>query len=75
VCEWHGLFNLICAFIWILFVGLLYWSVMNLSEEVVAKVEDSCHKLKSFSDAFLLSIDSQTTIGFGNYSVDSYCKP
>jgi len=27
----------------------------------------------SFLDAFLLSIDTQTTIGFGNYAVDSSC--
>ena len=26
-----------------------------------------------FLDAFLLSIDTQTTIGFGNYAVDSSC--
>ena len=31
--------------------------------------------LVSFTDAFLLSIDSQTTIGFGNYAVDSDCVP
>jgi potassium inwardly-rectifying channel subfamily J, other len=61
---------LVYIFVWVLF-GLLYLSVMDSSEGG----EDSCHTLKNFYDAFLLSIDTQTTIGFGNYSVDSDCKP
>lgn len=31
--------------------------------------------LVTYADAFLLSIDAQTTIGFGNYAVDSDCAP
>ena len=54
-----------------LFFALLYWTVVNLSEHL----DVNCHNLKTFSDAFLLSLDTQTTIGFGNYSVDSDCNP
>ena len=71
--HWRRILSLgalVYIFVWVLF-GILYWSVMNFSVEI----EESCHKLKSFSDAFLLSIDTQTSIGFGNYSVDSDCTP
>ena len=56
-------------FLWNLF-ALLYWNFNN--ESVIG-----CNKsmLVTFTDAFLLSIDSQTTIGFGNYAVESDCYP
>ena len=55
--------------LWLIF-AILYWDFNN--ESVIG-----CNKsmLVSFTDAFLLSIDSQTTIGFGNYAVDSDCVP
>ena len=53
---------------WSLF-GLLYYVAMKSSPEI----ETSCPQLTSYSSAFLLSIAAQTTIGYGNYAVDSAC--
>ncbi len=50
--------------------GLLYWVVMSSSE---GTENEGCRQLGSYAEAFLLSIDAQTTIGFGNYSVNSEC--
>ena len=60
----------------VLYVGqwfafaFLYWTFNN--ESIMG-----CHtsRLVTFFDAFLLSIDSESTIGFGNYAVDSDCQP
>jgi hypothetical protein len=52
------------------FFAMLYWKFNN--ESIVG-----CNKsmLLSFTDAFILSVDSESTIGFGNYAVESECAP
>jgi hypothetical protein len=55
--------------VWLSF-AILYWNFNNEDVPFCQKSE-----LDTFMDALLLSIDSQTTIGFGNYSVDSDCFP
>jgi hypothetical protein len=64
---------LLGAFLYILSwtsFGLLYWIVMN---NAGGTENDSCRQFGSYAEAFLLSIDAQTTIGFGNYAVNSEC--
>ncbi len=53
-----------------LFFALLFW---KFNRETVPGCKKSM--LNSFGDAFILSITSETTIGYGNYSVESECLP
>ena len=50
--------------------GVLYW---NFDNDTITGCKHP--QLVTFADAFLLSIDSGTTIGFGNYAVESDCWP
>ncbi|XP_072299358.1 inward rectifier potassium channel 16-like [Eucyclogobius newberryi] len=75
-CRWRGMFLMFClSYIlsWIFF-GLCYWLIAHVNGDAHKGDDDLCvYNVRGFTSAFLFSMETQATIGYGFRGMSENC--